>query len=540
MKVLVTEKISVEALNLLEDAGYGVDVALGLSTDDLVQVIPEYSGLIVRSATRVPREVIEAATRLKIIGRAGIGVDNIDVQAATEHGIIVCNAPTSNVVSAAEQTMAMILSVARHTPQANLSMHSGKWERSKFVGTELYDKTLAIFGLGRIGSLVAERAAAFGMKLIGYDPYCSPERAEHLGVTLYDTIDEVLPLADFVTIHLPKTRETIGMFGPEQYAAMKDGAYLINSARGSILNVDSLADFIAAGKIAGVAIDVYAKEPCTESPLHEFDNVILTPHLGAQTREAQKRAGTQIANYVLCGLEGRMVPTALNMAPTPPEVMEAVGPYIPACQMAGAVIAQLAREGISSLKVMVNGPLASYDVHVLATAALRAIFSESSDDPVNFVNADYIADQRDVEVVVDKDVASGEYANTIHLTARAGEQVIEISVTISGPHQVPRIVSILGHDLDLIPSENVIMLRYEDKPGKLGTIGTITGSHDINISTMQLSNSDADGTALVLMNVDKPVPQPVRDEIAEAVDLADAWYITLQTPGEPGAFGRRG
>jgi D-3-phosphoglycerate dehydrogenase len=534
MKVLATEKISVEALNLLEDAGYGVDVRMGLSTEELKQIIPEYSGLIVRGATRVPREVIEAATRLKVIGRAGIGVDNIDMAAATEHGIIVCNAPTSNVVSAAEQTMALMLSVARNTPQANASMHAGKWERFDFIGTELLDKTLAIIGLGRIGSLVAERAAAFGMKLIGYDPYCSPERAAHLGVTLYETIDEVLPLADFITIHLPKTKETIGMFGPEQYAAMKDGSYIINTARGSILNVDSLADFIAAGKLAGAAIDVYAKEPCTDSPLREFDNVILTPHLGAQTVEAQKRAGVQIANYVLCGLEGRMVPTALNMAPTPPEVMEAVGPYIPACQMAGAVIAQLAREGVSSLQVMVNGPLATYDVHVLATAALRAIFAESSDDPVNFVNADYIADQRDVEVTVDQDVASGEYANTIHLTARAGEQVIQISVTISGPNQVPRIVSILGHDIDLVPSENVMMLNYPDQPGQLGTIGTITGSHDINISTMQLSNTGEDGNALVLMNLDKPVPEEVRAEIEQAVHPEDAWYLTLQDPN--GAF----
>lgn len=528
MKVLVTEKISVEGLNLLEDDGYEVNVKMGLTLEELIAVIPGHEALIVRSATKVPREVIEAAVDLKIIGRAGVGVDNIDVEAATEHGIIVCNAPTSNIVSAAEQTMALMLSVARNTAQANASMHEGKWERGDFVGSELIDKTLAIFGLGRIGSLVAERAAGFGMNLIGYDPYCSPERAAHLGVTLYDDMNDILPLADFITVHLPKTKETIGMFSAEQYAAMKDGVYLINCARGGIYNIDSLADFLAAGKIGGAAIDVWEREPCTSSPLHEFDNVVMTPHLGASTKEAQRRAGTQIAEYVSLGLQGRMVPTALNVAPTPPEVMEAVGPYIPACQMAGSVIAQLAREGISSLEVMVNGALANYDVRVLATAALRAIFAESSDDPVNFVNADYIAEQRDVDVKVDQDVESGEYANMIRFEAKVGEQVIDISVTISGPNAEPRIVSIFGYDLDLIPGDNMMILMYEDKPGKLGQIGTITGKYDINISTMELGNSGREGgIALVLMNVDHLVPKEVREEIAKAVELKDAWYISL-------------
>lgn len=318
------------------------------------------------------------------------------------------------------------------------------------------------------------------------------------------------------------------MFGAEQYAAMKDGVYLINCARGGIYDIDSLADFLAAGKIGGAAIDVWEHEPCTSSPLHEFDNVIMTPHLGASTKEAQRRAGTQIAEYVSLGLQGRMVPTALNVAPTPPEVMEAVGPYIPACQMAGSVIAQLAREGISSLEVMVNGALANYDIRVLATAALRAIFAESSDDPVNFVNADYIAEQRDVDVQVDQDVESGEYANAIRFEAKAGEQLIDIAVTISGPHAEPRIVSIFGYDLDLIPGDDMMILMYEDKPGKLGQIGTITGKHNINISTMELGNNGReDGMALVLMNVDHLVPEDVREEIAEAVELKDAWYIAL-------------
>lgn len=527
MRVLVCEKISVEGLNLLEDDGYDVDVKMDMPADELIATVPGYDALIVRSATRVTREVMEADPELKIIGRAGMGVDNIDIEAATEHGVIVCNAPTSNIVSAAEHTMALLLALVRKVPQANASMHEGRWQRGAFIGTELYDKTLAIFGLGRIGSLVAERAAGFRMNLVGYDPYCSPERAAHLGVKLYDSIEEILPIADIITVHLPKTRETIGMFGAKQYAAMKDGVFIVNSARGAIFDIDSLADFLAAGKIGGVAVDVWDEEPCTGSPIHEFDNVIMTPHIGASTYEAQRRAGTQIAEYVSLGLQGRMVPTALNVAPTPPEVMEAVGPYIPACQMAGSVIAQVAHEGISSLDVMVSGKLANYDVRVLATSALRAIFADSSDDPVNFVNADYIAEQRDIRVRVEQDIESGEYANMVRFVAKAGDQVIEVAVTISGPNSEPRIVSIFGYDLDLIPGKYVIVLAYEDKPGKIGKIGTVLGKHAINISTMELGAHHGGGKALVLMNVDRPVPERVRDEIDEAVECSAAWYLTL-------------
>lgn len=528
MKILVTESIAQDAIDSLREAGYDVDVKLDLSQGQLVEAVPGYEAIIIRSATQISRAVIEADEALRIIGRAGVGVDNVDIEAATERGVIVCNAPTSNVVSAAEQTMAMMLAVARNTPQANASMHAGKWERSRFTGVELMDKTLAIFGLGRVGGLVAERAAAFHMDLIGYDPYCSPERAAHLGVTLLDDIDEVCRRADIITVHLPKTRETVGMFGPKQYAEMKDGVILINCARGSIFNVDSLADFVAAGKIGGAAIDVYAKEPCIESPLVEFDNVVLTPHLGAATREAQRRAGMQIAEYVANGLEGRMVPTAVNVALVPPEVMEAVGPYVAACQMAGSFIAQLAKEGISSLDVDVRGPLAALDVRVLGTAALRAIFTESSDDAVNFVNADYIAEQRGVVVTMHKDPESTEYANIINFTAKAGNQIITLGVTSGGLQAKPRIVSILGYNLDLCPGENVMILEYADRPGKLGIIGTITGKHNINISHMELGNNGkTGGTALVMMNVDQEVPPEVQAELDEAVEVCGAWYIHL-------------
>ncbi|TLM89956.1 MAG: phosphoglycerate dehydrogenase, partial [Actinobacteria bacterium] len=310
MKVLVAERIAASGIGLLQSK-FDVDVRIDLTPEQLVAEIPAYDALIVRSATQATREVIQAGVNLKIIGRAGVGVDNVDVDAATERGIIVCNAPTSNVVSAAEQTMALMLAMARKTPQANASMKQGKWERSKFTGSELYEKTLAIFGLGRIGSLVAERAKGFGMNLIGYDPYISESRAAEMGITIYEKVEDILPLADFITVHLPKTKETIGMFGAEQFAAMRDGVYLVNTARGGIYQPQALADALRSGKVAGAAIDVFEVEPCTDSPLIEIDNAILTPHLGASTSEAQDRAGEQIAEYVALGLEGRMVPTAV-------------------------------------------------------------------------------------------------------------------------------------------------------------------------------------------------------------------------------------
>ncbi len=528
MKILVAEKIADKGIAMLNESGHEVDVKLDLTPEELVAVIPDYEALIVRSATRATREVIEAGIKLKIVGRAGVGVDNVDVTAAIERGVIVCNAPTSNVISAAEQTIALMLAVARRTAQANASMKQNKWDRSKFTGNELYHKTLAICGLGRIGGLVAERARAFEMNLIGYDPFCSAERAAQLGVKLYDNLDDILPLADFFTVHLPKTKETIGMFGDEQFAKMKNGVYLVNTARGGIYDVDALARAAASGKVAGAGIDVFEKEPCTESPLHELDNVILTPHLGASTKEAQARAGEQIAEYVLLGLAGKMVPTAVNVALIPEEVMAAVEPFIDACQTAGMFLAQLAREGISSLEVKAFGEIAKNDVSVLATAALRGIFSQSSDEAVNFVNAAYIAEQRGLKVSVSTDPVHHDYNNMVSLVARAGNQTVEVGVTTSGLDGVNRIVSILGYRLDLIPGKYVLVMKYEDTPGKLGKIGTVLGNANINISSMEIGvMPDNQGEAIVLMNVDDPVPEEVFDELKQVVGVTDGWSIEL-------------
>jgi len=530
MKVLVAEKIADEGIEKLRAEGYDVDVIDGRREEDLIATIPGYDALIVCSDAPATEAVMEAGRNLKVIGRAGIGLGNVDVRSATEHGIIVCNAPTSIVMSAAEQTFALILAVTRHIPQANAAMHEGRWEHARFVGSELYGKTLAIFGLGRIGALVADRAHAFEMEVIAYDPYCPPERAQQLGVTLCGTVEEACATADIITAHLPKTAETVRMFGAEQYALMKDGVYLINNACGDIFDLDAMVPFLENGHIAGLGLDVYEPEPCTASPVHRFENVILTPHIGASTYEARNRAGVQIAQYVTDGLRGRMVPTAVNVAPVPAETIDTVGPYIPACETLGHIIAQMADADFTALDLCVYGDLATQDVTVLATAALGGIFSEEG-DPANLVNAAYIAEQRGMTINISGSPLSPDYSSMADLTARMGKDEIEIACTVSGNSLQTRIVSIDGYKLDFVPGSNFMVLVYEDRPGRLGQIGTIMGDAGINIETLELSdakkNGKTDNRALVAFNVDGPVPDEIKERLGRAVDLAEGYFIDL-------------
>ena len=523
-KVLVTERLAEAGLAVLRDKGCEVDVKLKMTPEELIETVPGYDALIVRSATKVTAEVVEAADRLRIIGRAGVGVDNVDVEAATEHGIIVCNAPTSNIVSAAEHAIGLMLACARKVPQANASMHEGVWERGKYTGVELYEKTLAIFGLGRIGGLVAERARAFGMRLVGYDPYCSPERAEQLGVTLYDDVDAIVPLADFITVHLPKTKQTIGMFGPDQYARMKDGVILVNAARGGIYNVDSLADFLAAGKIGAVGLDVWENEPCTGSPLHEFPNAILTPHLGASTKEAQLRAGVQTAEYVAAGLAGSIVPTAVNMAPVPPEVMDAVGPYVPACQMMGSMLAQIHGEVPQYLKLTAAGSLADADPSILVAGTVKGLLSYQGRATVTPVNADAVAQRHGIKVETQARPDADGYASTVAVMADG----TEVACTRGDAAQTARLVSLLGYKIDIAPGRQSLIFEYVDAPGRMGTIGTILGEAGINITTMQIGAKPADRCALVYMNVEGEVDDAVLSRLrAEIPELKNLWYVKL-------------
>jgi D-3-phosphoglycerate dehydrogenase len=525
MKVLVADKISDSGIELMRASGLEVDVSTGLSEDEIVKIIASYDALVVRSATKATRPIIEAAARLRIIGRAGVGVDNVDVVAATERGVVVCNAPTSNIVSAAEQTITLMLASARNTAQANASMHTGKWERSKFTGTEVYEKTLAVIGLGRIGTLVAERAKGLGMKLIGYDPYIGEDKAASLGISLYKTIDELLPLADFITVHLPKTKETIGMFGAAQFAKMRDGVRLINTARGGIFQMDALVDALRSGKVASAAIDVFEVEPCTESPLHQLENVILTPHLGASTDEAQDRAGDQIGELIIAGLAGEMVPTAVNIAPVPSEVMEKVGPFIPLAENLGSMVAQIAG-GVSEIDVLTVGQLADIDTRILKTAVLKGLLSEATDEPVNLVNANYFAEQRGIRVTETKRPETHDYTNMLIVRAAAAEPV-EIAAALIGKGNEPRLVSLFGYDLDMAPGEHMLFFRYPDRPGMIGKVGTILGDAGINIASMQVGRTSAGGTALMGLVVDSALDAAMLQEIKTGAQMQDAWSVEL-------------
>lgn len=521
-KVLVTEKIAQEGIDILEERGYEVRELLDAAPDALKEAIADADALIVRSATRVTPELLDAAPKLKIIGRAGVTVDNIDVDAANARGIVVCNAPTSNIISAAEHTMALLLAAARNVCQANASVHGGSWARHRFMGRELYGKTLAIFGLGRIGSLVAERARAFGMELIAYDPYCSPDRAAQLDVTLMDSVEEVLPRADFITVHLPLTQDTYGMFGAEEFAAMKNGVILINPARGGIFEVDALADFVAAGKIAAVGIDVFEEEPCTDSPLHGFDNAILTPHISAVTHEAQVRAGTEIAEYVWAGLEGSIVPTAINPSSIPPEVMDAVSPYIPAAKIAGRMISSLI--GIPKhVDVQLEGVLSDADPAAIVAGVVDGILKYKEIGAISFDNARTMASRHGMSVQASSDKEAQGYESAIRITADG----MEAAFTLYGLDHLPRLISFNGYRIDIDPAPRSLVFEYVDSPGRIGTIGTILGEAGINITTMQIGTHPEEKCALVYMNVEGEVTPEIMAKLEGAMDYRNIWSLSL-------------
>ncbi|MDO4399995.1 MAG: phosphoglycerate dehydrogenase [Coriobacteriia bacterium] len=523
MKILVAEKMAQEGIDSLVAKGYQVDIKPDLSRFELLRAVRDYDALIVRSGTKVDEELFEAAQNLKVVGRAGVGVDNIDIDAATAHGVIVCNAPTSNIISAAELTMALLLDCARNVAAADHSMKAGKWERSRFDGVELHHKTLAIFGLGRVGRLVAERAAAFGMNVIAHDPFCSRDLAEATGVKLYENIDDVLAVADFITVHLPKTESTIGMFGPEEFAKMKDGVIVVNAARGGIFNVKALSDFVAAGKVRAAAVDVWEEEPCLDSPLHEFEQVTLTPHLGASTEEAQRRAGIQIADYVDAGLQGSLVPTALNIAPTPPEVVDLVAPYIPACQLMGSMMVQVNGHVAKRLKITAAGDFGAGDLDSLTAGFLDGMLSYRTNKRVTPANAKELAARHGIALENKHYNTALEFNSYVRLEAD-GQTV---SCTLISPDDTPQIVELLGYRVDMELTGKTLIFEYVDGPGRMGVIGTILGNAGISITTMKIARKEGSENALVYMNVDQAVPTGILEELREQVKPTNLWYIKL-------------
>ena len=524
MRVLVTEKLAERGLALLRQE-FDVDVRTELAAEGLVEAIAPYDALVVRSQTRVDASAIEAGTNLKVIGRAGIGLDNVDVEAATRRGVMVVNAPQSNVLSAAEHTMALLLAMARNLPRADQALRSGTWDRERFQGTELHGKTLGIVGLGRVGTMVAQRALAFGMRLIAFDPYVSKERARQMGIELMPDLGALLVQADFVTIHLPRTAETEALIGPRELALMKPGARLVNTARGGIVDEAALGDAVRDGRLAGAALDVFAEEPLTEHPLFGLERVVVTPHLGASTREAQDKAGLAIAEMVRLALRGEFVPFAVNVAAA--EVSEQVRPFLPLAERLGRILAGLAEAPLRSVSAEYLGKVAEFDTKVLTLAALKGMLTGVVDEPVSYVNAPVIARERGLAVSERRSMESEDYVNLVSFRAETEAGDVAVAGTLVGKRDAERLVRVYGFDVDMAPADHMAFFLYEDRPGVIGRVGSILGQARINIASMEVGRREAGGLALMGLTVDSPIPAATLEEIVEAVGMKTARSITL-------------
>src|SRR5712691_1728550 len=526
MRVLVTEPLAQSGLDVLR-RDFEVDERPELAGEGLAEAIGPYDGLIVRSQTKVTAEVLERADALKVVGRAGIGLDNVDVEAATRRGILVVNAPQSNILSAAEHTMALLLAQARNIPQANAALREGRWERERFQGVELSGKTLGVVGLGRVGSMVAQRAAGFGLRLVGYDPYVSKDRARALGVELMPNLEAVLVQADFITIHLPRTSETEGLIGEREFALMKEGVRIVNTSRGGILDEGALVAAIRDGRLAGAALDVFEQEPIPGAhPLLVFDQVVVTPHLGASTVEAQDKAGTAIAEMVRLALRGEFVPYAVNV-PAAGEVSELVRPFLPLAEKLGAILTGLAQGPTRSLEAEYVGALAEQDTRVLTLAALKGALAPVVHEPISYVNAAMIARERGLGVSERKSSASRDYVNL--MTLRSDTEAGEVSVagTLVGKRGGERLVQVFDFDVDMAPARNMAFFLYEDRPGVIGTVGSLLGDAGVNIASMEVGRKEAGGVALMGITVDSPIPPEVLAGIERAIRAERAHSLVL-------------
>jgi D-3-phosphoglycerate dehydrogenase len=522
--VLIAEELSpatVEALG----PDFEIRSVDGADRAALLPALSDVDAILVRSATKVDAEVLAAAPRLKVVARAGVGLDNVDVKAATQSGVMVVNAPTSNIVSAAELAVALMLAAARHVAPANAALKNGEWKRSRYTGIELYEKTVGIVGLGRIGVLVAQRLSAFGMKVIAYDPYVQAGRAAQMGVRLVG-LDELLEQSDFMSVHLPKTPETVGLIGDDELARVRPHLVLVNAARGGIVDEHALYVALKEGRVAAAGLDVFASEPCTDSPLFEFENVVATPHLGASTDEAQEKAGIAVARSVRLALSGELVPDAVNVQGG--VIAEDVRPGIPLTEKLGRIFTALAGEVAQQLDVEVRGEITQYDVKVLELAALKGVFSDVVEESVSYVNAPLLAAERGVAVRLVTDPESPDHRNLITLrgTLADGSQV-SVSGTLIGISQRERLVEVDGYDVDIEPTEHLAFFRYEDRPGMVGTVGRILGDAQVNIGGMQVARDAKGGHALVALSVDSAIPASVLEEISVAMDAVSVRAVDL-------------
>jgi D-3-phosphoglycerate dehydrogenase len=522
--VLIAEELSPATVEAL---GPDVEVVYcdGADRAQLLAALPDADALLVRSVTQVDPEALAVARRLRVVARAGVGLDNVDVRAATHAGVMVVNAPTSNVVSAAELAVTLLLSVARKVPQANAILKSGRWQRSAFTGSELFEKTVGVVGLGRIGVLVAQRLAAFGMDIVAYDPYVSGSRAGQLGVRLVG-LDELLTVSDFITVHLPRTPETVGLIGTEQLRLVKPTVRIVNAARGGIVDEAALFTALAEGRVAGAGLDVFVSEPCTDSPLFGLDQVVVTPHLGASTDEAQERAGVSVARSVRLALAGELVPDAVNVSGG--VIAEEVRPGIALVEKLGRMFTALAAGLPVQLDVEVHGEIIEHDVSVLRLAALKGLFTGVVEDQVSYVNAPVLAADRGIDVRLLTDPASPEFRNVITLTGTlADASRISVSGTLTGPKQVEKLVGVYGLDLELPLADHMLVLRYTDRPGVIGAIGGLLGAGGVNIAAMQVARAAEGGEAIGVLTLDQAVEHDVLAAVVAEIGASAGHVVDL-------------
>lgn len=522
--VLLAEPLAPSVVAVLGD-GFDTREVDGADRAALLPALADADAVLVRSATRIDEEALAAAPRLKVVARAGIGLDNVDVPAATARGVMVVNAPQSNIVSAAEHAVALLLACARNLAPANAALKAGQWERSRWTGVEIADKTVGVVGLGRIGVLFAQRLSAFGTRLVAFDPYVSPARAAQIGVRLVP-LEELLRESDFISIHLPKTPETVGLIGAKELALVKPAVRIVNAARGGIVDEDALAKALADGRVAGAGIDVFEQEPCTGSPLFAFDTVVVTPHLGASTVEAQDKAGIAVARSVRLALEGDFVPDAVNVqgGAVAPELR----PALPLVEKLGRVFTALAGGAPTTLEVQVRGEIADLDVSVLQLAALKGVFADVVEEQVTFVNAPALAAERGIDVQLSADRESPEYRNVVTLRGvLATGDPVSVSGTLVGPRQAEKLVEVDGFDVELPASGHLVFFRYEDRPGVVGQVGVTLGAAGVNIAGAQVARDKLGGHALMALIVDDAVPADVLRAICSAIGAGSARTVSL-------------
>jgi D-3-phosphoglycerate dehydrogenase len=520
-RVLVREAIAPAGVDLLRER-FDVDVD---SDSELSEIIDLYDAIVVRSATKLTAELINRALRLKVIGRAGVGVDNVDVEAATRRGIVVANAPESTVISAAEHTIGLLVALARNIPQAHAALKQGRWERKAYGGIELSGKTLGVLGFGRIGQQVARRAAGLGMHVIAYDPFVAPERFRELGVVHVETPEDVYARSEFLTLHLPLTQETRGSLDAGAFAQMRDGVRIVNAARGELVDEPALVEALRSGKVAGAALDVFSDEPYS-GPLLEFDNVVVTPHLAASTDEAQDRAGVIVAEQVAAALEGGLVTNAVNIPVIGAEELEALGPYVPLAVKLGRIAMELSEGRADEITITTYGGLADYDTRLLTVAALNGAFQGRADRPVNYVNAPLIARERGIDVREERSQSARDFTNLLRVEICAGEEQTRVAGTLIGRENRQWLVSALGFELELELAPLLVLFRYDDVPGVIGRVGTLFGDAGVNIANMTVSRTRRGGKALMVLTIDSmPPPELVARFRAEGFD--DARVVEL-------------